>query len=354
MGIIYILQKDVPGIGRLTKIGMTIRSGEDRANEYGGGNWDVVAEVGVAVDDVSELKELERRIHERLDDCRCHPAVGFGLTEVFTCSPEEAVAVARAEIGSKATDEDQVERLRKRTNRAVERKIMQTHAHELARLHMGKWEQVSRIDFVRDSNVPIGAPAREIAEYRIHTSALEALDRIGAEAATFRAMVSADIDKLKGRWVELERQIENTRNEAERVARQRAEETARNAEIAARATRKQHEAAEMERARKERETEEKAWQRDLQRRLSAPTSRIVESRRYFWVCTATACMMPVVALLLMQESELRFETIGLLSVGVLLCAAGAIGLHVRQRRAEQHAERVRREFEAQRLEHNGS
>ena len=42
MSTIYILQKEVPSLGLLTKVGMTTRDGEDRANEYGGGGWQIV------------------------------------------------------------------------------------------------------------------------------------------------------------------------------------------------------------------------------------------------------------------------------------------------------------------------
>ena len=85
-------------MGRLTKIGMTTRSGEDRAAEYGGGGWEVIDELSVSVDEPYQLQEIEGRIHYRLERYRCGPAVAFGLTEVFTCSADEALAAARAEI----------------------------------------------------------------------------------------------------------------------------------------------------------------------------------------------------------------------------------------------------------------
>jgi hypothetical protein len=135
MGIIYVLGKKIPGLGRLTKIGVTTRSADDRAAEYGGGGWDVIDELPVSINDPFELQEIEGRIHDRLQQYRCSAAVGLGLTEVFTCSAQQALAAARAEIGSKADDLDRVERLRQRTNKLVERKIMQTHAGAIARAY---------------------------------------------------------------------------------------------------------------------------------------------------------------------------------------------------------------------------
>ena len=64
MALIYVLQKEVKGLGLLTKVGMTTRSGDDRANEYGGGGWECVREYPVDVSDGSELKLLETRVHE--------------------------------------------------------------------------------------------------------------------------------------------------------------------------------------------------------------------------------------------------------------------------------------------------
>jgi predicted phage tail protein len=204
MGIIYVLQKDVPGLGRLTKIGMTTRSGEDRAAEYGGGGWEVVDELSVSVDEPYQLQEIEGRIHDRLERYRCGPAVGFGLTEVFTCSAEEALAAARAEIGSRADDADRVQRVRQRTNKMVERKIMQTHAAAVARLHMGKYEEPDHSDRHR-YDIPFGAKKGEIAEWLIHQKALEALDKIAAEAPTFRAMLKGDLAAIRQRWDETEK-----------------------------------------------------------------------------------------------------------------------------------------------------
>ena len=284
MSVIYVLQKEVPGLGQLTKVGMTVRSGEDRANEYGGGGWDVVAEIGVAVEDVAELKSLEGRIHERLSHFRSDAAVGFGLNEVFSCTPEQAVAAAHAEISAKATDEDQVQRMRKRTNRTIERRIVQAHAAELARLHMGKFEKEDFVARLEAGDVPFSATERETAEYRIHQRALEALDRIGAEATTFRAMVKVDLAAIGARW------DEHRRHEREREERQvEARRQARNleaAKVAAEKTLTERAVAENERLR--RIEVETGWARDHQRRLGEMSKSASRSQRVFWVAAVAA------------------------------------------------------------------
>jgi hypothetical protein len=228
MGIIYVLQKQVPGLGRLTKVGMTTRSAEDRAAEYGGGGWDVVDELPLSIDEPNELHEIEGRIHDRLHQYRCGPAVGFGLTEVFTCSAEQALAAARAEIGNKADDTDRVERLRRRTNKMVEHKIMQSHAAAIARLHMGKYDKVKdswRI--TREYGLPTNTSDEKIAEFLIHTRAMEALDKIGAEAPTFRAMLQGDLDSMRHQWDE----VEQDRLHALYIAKLESSERAKKAEL---------------------------------------------------------------------------------------------------------------------------
>lgn len=224
MSIIYVLQKHVPTLGTLTKIGMTMRSGQDRAAEYGGGGWEVIEEFGVKVKDAYELKEIEGRIHERLASFRCAPATGFGLTEVFTCSSEVASEAARAEIAPRLDDADSVDRLRQRTNRLVERKILQAHASDLARLHMGRYDKVDRAEILLGKSalkeIPWGAPDAEIAEWKIHNAAIDALDRIGAEATTFRQMVKLELDRITARWAEALAQQRAAQAEQERAAKE--------------------------------------------------------------------------------------------------------------------------------------
>jgi hypothetical protein len=221
MSTIYILQKDVAHLGRLTKVGMTMRSGEDRANEYGGGGWDVVDEIAVAVEDAGELKALEARIHDRLAEYRCEAAAGFGLIEVFTCSAEDAAEAARAEIGSKATDEDSISRLKKRTNRMIERKIIHAHAADLAKLHMGKGEFEKAKRWGQEDD----------ALFRIHSRALHALDAIGADATTFREMVTADLQRISLKRAKSERKDRRDRaaDKQARKEREREEEAQREA-----------------------------------------------------------------------------------------------------------------------------
>lgn len=196
MGIIYVLKKYVDGLGQITKVGMTLRSAQDRAVEYGGGGWEVVEEIVVTTNDVLSLRDLEGRIHSRLEQFRCTAAKGLGLTEVFTCTPDVAASAAREEVGGNADDDDKVERMRQRTKRAVERKIMQAHSADLARAHMGTYQH----DHNTHRHTDIGhLNPIQIAEWQIHTKALKALDGIGADSQTFRAMLRGNIDALEER-----------------------------------------------------------------------------------------------------------------------------------------------------------
>ena len=86
----------------------------------------------------------------------------------------------------------------------VERKIMQTHAAAVARLHMGKYEEPDLSDR-HQYGIPWNARKEEIAEWLIHQKALEALDKIGADAPTFRAMLKGDLAAIRQRWDKAEK-----------------------------------------------------------------------------------------------------------------------------------------------------
>jgi hypothetical protein len=110
----------------------------------------------------------------------------------------------------------------------VERKIMQAHAAAVARLHMDKYEKPKlRLQIMHQYGIPL-VTEKELAEWLIHQKALEALDKTGAEAPTFRAMLKADLGAMRQRWDEAERARDrnekNAAAERVRVAARKKEE----------------------------------------------------------------------------------------------------------------------------------
>jgi hypothetical protein len=105
------------------------------------------------------------------------------------------------------------------------RKIEQNHAAELARLHMGKYQLPKRPWEIRSRyNLPAEAPDEELAPWLIHQKALEALDAIGADAATFRAMLKENIDTIQLYWEDLRIDREEEARLAARRKAQHAQE----------------------------------------------------------------------------------------------------------------------------------
>jgi hypothetical protein len=116
----------------------------------------------------------------------------FGLTEVFTCSAAHAISVTADEIGAGPVGDDRVERLRKRTNRGVVRKIMQQHESALAKCHMK-------------------ANSSDLELRRIHAETLRALDNCEEDDATFRAMLNLELKKIDDKEKERLRSLNRTR-----------------------------------------------------------------------------------------------------------------------------------------------
>lgn len=222
MSTIYILQKEVPSLGLLTKVGMTTRDGEDRAREYGGGGWQIVRQFTIRMQSTTELRDLEHRIHERLSEYRCTAATGFGLTEVFTCTTAEAIRVAADEIEADPAGDDRVERLRKRTRRGVVRKIMQQHQSALAKYHLGHRGFGFSLGFD-----DLGFDDRELR--KIHTNPLRALDNCGEDDPTFRALLLRELEELNRKLEEAKQEVAVQEAAQVRAANATKRRTAENA-----------------------------------------------------------------------------------------------------------------------------
>ena len=190
MALIYVLQKDVPGLGLLTKVGMTMRSGENRANEYGGGGWECLKEYPVSVEDAAELKEIESRVHAHLEEFKSHQAIGFGLTEVFTCSPDIAMAVVKDVVGSEPSMDDEVQRLKRQMTKGVVNKFRKQYETAYAKLiRDGNYKPDFLSDMIDDRWL---LTKKDQGLYRLCNEYLKALNQSGGDDPVFRAMLEEE------------------------------------------------------------------------------------------------------------------------------------------------------------------
>ena len=188
MSLIYVLQKDVPGLGLLTKIGMTTRSGEDRGKEYGGGGWVCIKEYPVTVDDPSELRKYEKRIHERLESVKCKEAEGFGLTEVFKCSSDI--------VGNEPSLDEEVQRLRQKISKGVVSRLRKQYEAKYAKL--SKEGGGSFIDYTRgDMRKYRGMSGDAIGRFHFYDEFLRTLNSSGEDDPVFRALLESERKQAK-------------------------------------------------------------------------------------------------------------------------------------------------------------
>ena len=193
MALIYVLQKDVPGLGLLAKVGMTMRSGADRANEYGGGGWECVKEYPVSVEDAAELKQIEGRVHDHLEEFKCNEAVGFGLTEVFTCSPDIAMAVVKDVVGGEPSMDDEVQRLKRQMTKGVVNKFRKQYETAYAKLiRDGDYRPDDYLyGVIEDYSL---MAKKDQGLYRLCNEYLKALNQSGGDDPVFRAMLEQERD----------------------------------------------------------------------------------------------------------------------------------------------------------------
>ena len=170
--------------------GTALSSCKKKSREYGGGGWECVKEFPVDVSDASELKSLETRVHERLERFRCHEAIGFGLTEVFTCSPDKAMAAVEDVVGSKPSMQDEARRLKEKITKGVVSKFRKQYENAYAKLiRDGKKGQVYDAGYEGH----FGLDAKDVGLVRLCGEFLEALKNSGGSDPVFRAMLDKEM-----------------------------------------------------------------------------------------------------------------------------------------------------------------
>lgn len=90
---IYLLTRDIPGIGEVVKVGYTANDPKYRARQYAGGYWDIHRVYPLAFSYKPDVREYEKRIHKKLKRFRNKTLRALGHTEIFTCTPEKAEKV---------------------------------------------------------------------------------------------------------------------------------------------------------------------------------------------------------------------------------------------------------------------
>ena len=203
MGLIYVLQKDIPGLGVVTKIGMTAREGASRAKEYGGGGWVCIKEYPVAVDDPVELRTYEARIHERLKSVKCKEAEGFGLTEVFTCSPEIAMAVVKDVVGREPSIDEEVARLKRTISKGVVSRLRKQYEAKYTKIIKEGKYRPGRGNYGGDYSIHAMFCGLDGGLLRLAGEFLDALDSSGEDDPVFRALLESEIRELEPKCQEI-------------------------------------------------------------------------------------------------------------------------------------------------------
>ena len=231
MGSIYLLQKYVDGLGLVIKIGMTFRSADQRASEYGGGGWDCISEYTVATEDRDELRAIESDIHDELEVYSCLTAKDFGLKEVFHCEPDTAIAVIEEILGGETSLQNAPDAKQKKVTRNLVKNLEKRYEKDI-------------LDVARDGTYNVGPKGSEyldvyramkleekdIALLSLHDHYLQMLSDVNGSNSDFKHLVEKQRDLVYLRLEEARFQSEQELSKREQQRQLEAQELKRTLE----------------------------------------------------------------------------------------------------------------------------